>query len=440
MNFGVIPYAPRYPQTEIHPKLESHRFCVLVTHRRMGKTVMAVNHTIKMALQNRRTDPAPRYYYVAPFRGQARDVAWDYVLKYTANFPGREVHEQRLEVTFHGRKIQLLGADNPDSLRGRYADGVVLDEYAQIKRAVFGEIVRPMITDHHGWVLFCGTPKGQDNFYNQYVFAKRESLKPGSDWWAGVYPATQTGVISAEELDVLRRETVAAVFRQEYLCDFLASSTNALVPMDLVEDAKKRYYPEARLLGAPKIIGVDPARFGDDRSVIFKRQGLQAYAPVVMSKLDNVDLAGRVAREVRDFKPDAVFVDAGNGAGVIDVLRRMGVDVIEVPFGGKPLNPGQYANKRAEMWGEMAAWIKSGGALPEREADLGEELACAVYDFDAAGRMRLEPKDKIKERLGKSPDLADALALTFAAPVLAKRGPGVSAEAEFYNTDYDFLG
>jgi len=415
MSEIVIPHKDRYPQGEIRRRLETHRFNVLVTHRRMGKTVLALTHMIKQAVKC--PLPSPSFHYVAPFRNQARTVAWDYLLRFTAPFPGRKVNASFLEVSFLGRKIQVLGADNPDALRGFYSDGVVLDEYAQIKPNVFSEIVRPMITDRRGWVMFSGTPKGQDNFYNQYNAALREMGKPGSEWWAGLYTAEQTGVIPPEELERIKRDTPANIFRQEYLCDFLASRDDVLIPVDLVEEAKKRYYKEGDLRGAPKVIGVDPARFGDDRSVIVCRQGLQAWPPVAFTKLDSVELASRVAAVVRDFRPDAVFVDAGNGAGVIDVLRRMGIAVVEVPFGGAPNQPGRYKNKRAEMWGEMGEWIKAGGALPSEETELGAELASAVYDFDEAGRLRLEPKEKIKERLGKSPDLADALALTFAAYV-----------------------
>lgn len=442
-------FVPRFPQTEILPQLQKHRFNVLVTHRQMGKTVCAVNHLIEMAMDNKLPDG--RYFYIAPFLKQSKTLAWDYFKKYlrcltAVKVPGLDkplnllkINEQELSITVNNQfTIRLWGADNPDALRGTYADGVVLDEYGDIKPAVYDEIIRPMLLSRRGWVLFFGTPKGQNQFYDVYCRAAREYAdNPGGDWWAGMYRADQTGVIPKEELEKIRRETPDNIFRQEYLCDFTASAENMLISIDDVINAQARYFPERELAGAPKIIGVDVARFGDDKSVIFRRQGLQAYPPIVLSKLDNVDLAGRVGAAVREFRPDAVFVDAGNGAGVIDVLRRMNVDVIEVPFGSAPLKSGQYANKRAEMWGEMSGWVKAGGALPKTEG-LAQDLTCATYSFDVGGKMKLESKEKIKERLGKSPDLADALALTFAAPVQAKNEFGC-AMPESYNTDYDFL-
>lgn len=443
----LIPYTPRFPQTEIHPQLESHRFCVLVTHRQMGKTVCAVNHLLKQACMLNLPDG--RYFYVAPFLKQAEMLVWDYFKRFTAPLAAMptasgqiknllQINEAKLSLRLpNGAVVRVLGADNPDAMRGTYADGIVLDEYAQIKPNVFNEIIRPMLTSRKGWCVFLGTPKGQDQFYDVYCHAAKEfAANPHGEWWAGMYRADQTGIIAQDELARIQTETPENLFRQEYLCDFTASRTDVLIPIDLVLAAQKRLYSEYDLRGAPKILGVDPARFGDDRSVIIRRQGLQSFAPRVLAKLDNVQLAGLVAQEIKDFRPDAVFVDAGQGAGVIDVLRSLGYEVTEVPFGGAPLQAGRYRNKRAELWGEMAEWIRHGGALPEQETTLANELASAVYDFDEAGKMRLEAKDKIKARLGKSPDLADALALTFAAPVASREQRSIWEQKTTYEVEW----
>lgn len=443
----LIPYTPRFPQTEIHPQLESHRFCVLVTHRQMGKTVCAVNHLLKQACMLNL--PNGRYFYVAPFLKQAEMLVWDYFKRFTAPLAAMptasgqiknllQINEAKLSLRLpNGAVVRVLGADNPDAMRGTYADGIVLDEYAQIKPNVFNEIIRPMLTSRKGWCVFLGTPKGQDQFYDVYCHAAKEfAANPHGEWWAGMYRADQTGIIAQDELARIQTETPENLFRQEYLCDFTASRTDVLIPIDLVLAAQKRFYNEYELRGAPKILGVDPARFGDDRSVIIRRQGLQSFAPRVLAKLDNVQLAGLVAQEIKDFRPDGVFVDAGQGAGVIDVLRSLGYEVTEVPFGGAPLQAGRYRNKRAELWGEMAEWIRHGGALPEQETTLANELASAVYDFDEAGKMRLEAKDKIKARLGKSPDLADALALTFAAPVASREQRSIWEQKTTYEVEW----
>lgn len=431
-----IPYTPRPVQKVIHTALETHRFCVLVTHRQLGKTVCAVNHLIKMAIHN--SLKYPRYFYVAPFLKQAKLIAWDYLKRYTRDIPHVKVSEGELCVQLpNGARIWVCGADNPDALRGTYADGVVLDEYAQIKPDVFTEVIRPMLLSREGWAVFMGTPKGQNAFFELFNQARKNSRAEPTVWWVGVFRADESGVISSNELARLREDTPELIFRQEYLCDFTASAENILIPIDCVLQACHREIMRDELHYAPKVMGVDPARFGADRSVIFCRQGRQALPPLVFTKLDNMTLAARVASEIERFHPDVVFVDAGCGGGVIDRLRQLGYqNIVEVPFGGSASRPGQYANKRAEMWYELAQWIKTEGVLPDL-AELKADLCQVCYDYDASGRLRLESKERLKERTGKSPDLADALALTFAAPVCTQMSR--NSGPEFARSEYEVI-
>ena len=121
----LIPYEPRVQQLDIHDAIEQHRFTVVVAHRRMGKTVSAINHLIKAAIECDK--PNPRFAYIAPTYSQAKRVAWDYLLEYTRPL-GATANIAELRVDFWGRRISLYGSDNADSLRGQYFDGVVLDE------------------------------------------------------------------------------------------------------------------------------------------------------------------------------------------------------------------------------------------------------------------------------------------------------------------------
>lgn len=140
------------------------------------------------------------------------------------------------------------------------------------------------------------------------------------------------------------------------------------------------------------------------------------FDPMTFRGIDNMTFAAKIAQEIDIYKPQSVFIDAGRGEGVIDRLRQLGYqNVIEVGFGSSPINP-RYANKRAEMWSLMADWLKQGGKIPD-DKQLISELTMPTYSFDAANRILLEKKEKIKERTGFSPDRADALALTFAFPV-----------------------
>jgi hypothetical protein len=207
---------------------------------------------------------------------------------------------------------------------------------------------------------------------------------------------------------------------------FPPSSLNTLLGPDDVEAAKKRYgaLETHAYLWAQKRIGVDVARFGDDRTVIFPRQGIAAFMPEQLRQRDTVQIAGRVAWWINEWaREDAntdvhTFVDDSGhwGHGVIDNLRAGAYRALPVLFEDKNTADPRHYNRRAEMWISMAEWVKTVGALPpDLPAEMTAELTVPQYTFKD-GKFLIEPKDIIKERLGRSPDLADALALTFALP------------------------
>lgn len=388
---------------------------MIVAHRRLGKTVCVINHAIMKALTDE--SGSGRYGYIAPYRSQAKSIAWDYVKHFTSCVPGRNVNETELTVDFpNGARIRLFGADNPDAMRGLYFDGVILDEVADMKPEVWGEIIRPALSDRNGWACFIGTPKGQNLFHELYEYGLSHK-----SWCSVIYRADETGIIPAQELEEARAVMSANQYRQEFLCDFSASEDNVLITIDMVSDAAKKGLTEADIRGAVRVMGVDVARFGDDRSVICRREGLWCHDMRIVENADNMTFAGIVAREIDEFKPDGVFIDAGRGEGVIDRLRQLGYRVLEINFGASASESARYANKRSEMWDKVREWIKSGGAIPNNP-ELKSELASPTYKFDVGGRLVLEAKEKLKERGLRSPDMADALALTFAYPIRGTRG------------------
>jgi len=355
------------------------------------------------------------FFYVAPFLKQAKAIAWSRLKQRIE--PMRQhgvvdVNEADLSCTFkhNGAVIRIFGGDLPNAMRGVRLDGAVIDEVAQIKPEVWTDILQPALSDRLGWALFIGTPSGINLFSELYFKAKEYE-----DWWSSRYTVYDTNSIDEGEVVRLKRDMSETSFAREYLCDFNASGDNQLISLSDVEIACTRVIKPDQIGFAAKVIGIDPARFGDDRSVIFKRQGLQAFDPHVYRGIDNMDLASRAAAIINEWQPDAVFCDAGNGSGVIDRLRQLGFDVIEVHFGGKPTNI-KYLNKRAEMWFELREWLKLGASIPNI-TDLKQDLAAPIYWYDSAGRVQLEPKDDIKKRGLPSPDLGDALAVTFAHPV-----------------------
>lgn len=211
----VIPYSPRKEQLQIHTLLDAKRFGVVVAHRRMGKTVSAINHLIKDAVTNQKE--APRYAYIAPTYGQAKRVAWDYLTKYARPLGGTE-NISELRVDFWNRRIQLYGSDNPDSLRGQYFDGVILDEIGDQNPKIWTDIIRPSLADRLGWCCFIGTPKGHNHFKDL-----RDRAETEDGWGLLEFKASQTEVLTITELKAARVEMGDDKYLQEFECSFTAA-------------------------------------------------------------------------------------------------------------------------------------------------------------------------------------------------------------------------
>lgn len=227
---------------------------------------------------------------------------------------------------------------------------------------------------------------------------------------------------------------------------FPRSDQSAFIPLELAREAAKRPLPQPDAT-APVILGVDVARFGTDASVIYPRQGIDARSrtPLVLHGLSTVELVERIAQATLRWNAEQIFIDEGGvGGGVVDLALTRGLPVIGVQFGGSPsgANPEdpftKYANKRAEMWGALRAWLRRGcivDDLPGREAPLSTELAGPSYDYQRnTDKLVLEAKADMARRGETSPDVADALALTFAYPVLSQVHRGWERPAIF---DYD---
>lgn len=427
-----LEYRPRKWQAKCHAN--KSRFRVFALHRRAGKTVMATMELIDAALKCQLD--LGLFVFIAPFLSQAKNIAWGMIkfrLRELIRLGAVHVNEAELTITFknNGARIKLYGADNPDALRGVRLDGSVLDEVAQMKPEIWDDIIQPALSDRKGWAIFIGTPDGVNMFSEKFFRAK---VTP--EWYSDLFTVYDTDAIDPVEVERLKRDMSEASFRREYMCDFSAAGEDQLISLDEVEIASKRILKVGECDYAPKIIGVDPARFGDDASTIIKRQGFQCFDPISFQGMDNMELANRVVYYINEWQPDAVFIDAGNGSGVIDRVRQLGHEVIEVPFGGKSADP-KCSNKRAEMYCNLKEWLKEGGAIPNHMR-LKQDLATPRYWYDKFNRIILEPKDDIKARGLPSSDYSDGLALTFAHPVSVKNKMRVQNKGRFTG-EYDPL-
>lgn len=219
-------YFPRPHQELLHSRMK--RFNVLVCHRRFGKTVFSIAETLDQSLRNAKKNP--QYAYIAPTFGQAKRVAWDILKDMTKNFPGVTTHEQELRVDIPRPnskdriRIQLLSAENPDSLRGLYLDGVILDEYADCDPSIWTKVVRPALSDRRGWAIFIGTPKGQNHFWDILADAVRNA---GHGWFHAIFKASETKILPEDELTDARRTMAEEEYNQEYECSFAAALTHS---------------------------------------------------------------------------------------------------------------------------------------------------------------------------------------------------------------------
>jgi phage terminase large subunit len=172
--------------------------------------------------------PDPRFAYIAPTYAQAKDAAWTYC-KHYAHGLSAAAHETELRVDLpNGARIRLYGADNPDRLRGIYLDGVVLDEFADMRPSVWGEVVRPMLSDRLGWASFIGTPKGHNEFYNLLQRAQESD-----EWFWSILKASETGLLSAKELQAARSDMSEDRYAQEYECSFEAAIQGAIFASEM---------------------------------------------------------------------------------------------------------------------------------------------------------------------------------------------------------------
>jgi hypothetical protein len=410
-------YVPRKWQARVHR--ERKRFSVLVCHRRAGKTIFAVFELLLAALST----PDGHFAYIAPFYAQAKNIAWSALKLNALKIPGVEIRDSELRVNLpNGAHIRLFGADNADALRGHGFNGIVLDEVADVAPEVWGEVLRPALADKQGWALFLGTPKGTNLFSELYYRARREMSEGSSEWYAALLTVNETDALPAAEVEAARREMSERQFAAEFLCAFDAGGVDVLIPGDRVYEAQRRVLTERHLSGFGIALGVDPARFGDDSSCFILRRGPLAYGLRREHGLDTMEVVDVALQIIDEHQVDALFVDEnGLGAGVCDRLRQLGKAPLGVNFGTGSPNP-KYANCRARLWGEMGEWLKH-GAIPD-ESQMATDLAAVTYKFDARQRIVLESKAEMKKRGLKSPDAADALALTFYAPTPVRDDAG----------------
>ena len=228
----TLPYWPREQQREIHGLLLKHRFGVVVCHRRMGKTVLSVNHLIRGALTC--SNSRPRFGYLSPTYAQGKSTAFDFIQHYSNEVPGRKVNQSELRVDFpNGGQVRIYGADNPDSLRGLYFDGVVLDEFGLHQSKTYSEVVAPTLVDRGGWALFCGTPNGRNQFFEIAQHAQERVRAKDPNWFYAEYKASKTGLLDESYLAQAKQVMTPDEYDQEFECSWTAAIKGSIYAREL---------------------------------------------------------------------------------------------------------------------------------------------------------------------------------------------------------------
>ena len=315
---------------------------------------------------------------------------------------------------YWGVEGRLWSAENPDAYAGVHNfDGVlvIFDEASGIDDSIWA-VTAGFFTENtpnRFWMAFSNPRRNTGYFY--------ETFNSKRDFW-------KTRVVDARTVE----GTDKAVYQRiidEYGPDssqahvevygmFPNAGDDQFIGANLVDDAMKR--PKYQDASAPIIIGVDPARFGADATVIAVRQGRDIVKIMRHRGDDTMTVVGHVIEAIEEYKPTLVVIDEGGlGAGIVDRLKEQRYKIKGVNFGNKSSQPVMYGNKRAEMWGKMRDWLKT-AAIPN-DRFLKTDLISPMMKPDSRGTIFLESKKDMKARGLASPDAADAIAVTFAFPV-----------------------
>jgi hypothetical protein len=344
-----------------------------------------------------------------------------------------------IDTGYYYSQGQLWSEENPDAFAGAHNPlgfQVIYDEASGIPQPIWnvteGFFTEPVL--HRYWDVFSNGRRNSGAFFDMFnspETAKRwRHLQVDSRTVEGTDKALFESMVEQYGID-------SDVVRVEVLGQFPKQGDRQFISNAVVQGAQQReLVPD---IGAPLVMGVDVARYGDDFTVIRWRQGRdgRTYPPVKAKGLDNMEVAKLVAHWIDKTAPDAVCIDAGNGTGVIDRLKEMKYRVHEVWFGSKSSDK-QWANKRTEMYADVRDWL--GGGAIDRDPELFRDLTSPEYDFfgKAKDALMLESKESMKSRGLHSPDDGDALALTFAVKVARRDMRSGSAGRRRVAADVDY--
>lgn len=305
--------------------------------------------------------------------------------------------------------------DKPEALQGIHADNILflIDEASGVFEEVFVAAGSSLSAENARVAMASNPTQTSGYFYASHT-------RNRNYWHTLTFNGEESPRVSKAYIDSIANEygRDSDVYRVRVLGEFPLASDMQFIGMDIVEAAMQRTLNPKSYEFAPVILGVDPAYDGPDDFVIYLRQGLHSKILGVYPKNDNDGQMAAILADFEDrYRANAVFIDKGCGMGLQSFGRIMGRNWTVIPFGGTEYTKDGYLNNRATMWANMKKWLIEGGAI-EFDEKLKADLIGPMAFVNEKGLIQLEKKEDMKKRGVPSPNRGDALALTFAMPVI----------------------
>ena len=398
------------------------RMCVVSGHG-VGKSVLCawITHWIMSTRPRCHGTITANTFSQLSHKTWASVVSWARLLanKHWFSLTGETMYFQGQKESW-SVSAQSCKEENSESFAGQHAADSTsfycFDEASAIPEKIW-EVAEGGLTDGEPIFIACGNPTRNTGKFQRITFGNererwtRYSVDSRNSRFSNKELIAQWAADYGEDSDFFR-------VRVRGECPRVGSTQ--LIPNDVVAACRK--YKAGYCASLPKIISVDVARFGDDRSVIGLRQGRLFKILAKLRSIDTVQLAERVIAVINSEQPDATVVDGdGLGAGTVDYLRHCGFreGVFEFHGGARALDSDAYYNRRAEIWSKMGEWLKAGAEIPD-DPELEVDLCTPQYGYSAKQQIQLEKKEDMKARGLASPDLGDCLAMSFAVTVQPK--------------------
>mgnify|MGYP003328861547 CR=1 FL=1 len=437
----VLGFRPWSRQADVLSLLATSKRVAVRSGHKVGKSRLDAAAALWWAY----TQPRARVILTSSGNRQVKTILWRELrtLHRAARLPGVCALDPGTGLRLpDGREILGFTTQDAERMAGQSGDQLffIIDEASGYPQPIWEAIQGNLAGG--GRVLCTGNPTRPAGFFFDAFHASAEL-------WDGVHISSEEtpnvtgegepvpGLATREWLEDMLKEygQVSPIIDVRVRGNFADSSEDAVIPLAMLTEAQKRHAaaePSGQLR-----IGVDVARFGDDDSVIWPVRGAYAYAPIVIHGYDTVEVAGRVMEvadrlRIGDERPIIQVDSIGYGAGVVDVLKRRNtVRTIGINVAERSDQPDKFRILRDQLWWGIRTWLSEGGSLP-KDSTTDAELLNARYGYDVRGRVQVDPKDKMRTHLGRSPDRADALALavyTGGAPTRAGKRARRGSEA-----------